>query len=182
MRQSQILGCVGGHVLDQEVRRRRYHQGAHGDQHQQLLGLEQLAYRCLAGFAIDERGGFFTVAADVNANRADQQAEQERQAPAPIEHLFRAQAGRQHVAEQRRQHGSQPLAGELQAGDKTASLWRGMLDQVGRRTAKFTTGRKALQQARNEDSNGGQKADGAIGGDTRDDQGTGEHQADGNGQ
>ena len=98
-----------------------------------------------------ERGRLMQMRADVHADRADQQTEQERNAPAPGIDLF----GRQAVGDDRAHGGAEDerdaLARLLPAGEVAAALVRRVLDQEGRGTADFAAGREALDQPRDHD-------------------------------
>src|ERR1700681_592064 len=92
------------------------------------------------------RGRVLEMITDIDPDRPDQNAEQERNAPAPRVHLRSRHPRCEPDAERRRQHLAKPLAGKLPACDEAAAVGP-MLYQKGRRTAEFAAGRKSLHQA-----------------------------------
>jgi len=110
---------------------------------------QQVAYRCLGRLDLLEFRRLGHAAADVEADRPEQEAEEERHPPAPGQKLRLGQGAGQHNTEDRGNDGGQPLARPLPAGEK-AFAGLGMLDQEGGGAAEFAADRKALQQPRDQ--------------------------------
>ena len=96
---------------------------------------------------------------DVEADRADQQPEDERDAPAPGLELVLGQPGVQAEAERRGQEHRQALGGHLPAGVERLAVG-GVLDEERCGRAELATGGEALEQPRHEDDHAGPGADG----------------------
>src|SRR6185437_12711571 len=84
------------------------------------------------------------VLTNVIADRPDQQAEQERYAPAPAAQLLRRQQAEQDHAEQRGEHGGEPLAEPLEGGEEAFALAR-MFHQERGGAAELAGDGEALQ-------------------------------------
>ncbi|MNV85584.1 hypothetical protein D3C71_1795520 [compost metagenome] len=90
------------------------------------------------------------MAADVVAHRRDQQAKNERHAPAPALQLRLRQRSIEHRAEQCGKQDRRPLAGDLPTCVVGAPVWR-ILDEERSRAAKLPARRKTLYEAGDQD-------------------------------
>jgi hypothetical protein len=141
----ELLDRVGRDIEEQVIGAVGDDRGAQGQQHLNGLPAEQVADRNSGGLGgIKELRRFLHPGADVEPGRADQKAEDIRNAPSPIHQLLMRQQGRQGDAEQRDDDRDDPGAGPLPACSVT--LARGaVLDQEGDRAAELATDRKPLQ-------------------------------------
>ena len=85
--------------------------------------------------------GLGHAAADVDADRTEQQSEEDRHPPAPRQELPISENSGQHDPEDRREQRGQPLARPLPADEK-AFTGLGMLDQEGSGAVEFVGGRQ----------------------------------------
>lgn len=107
--------------------------------------------------------GLFQVLTDIDADGNDQQADDERHAPAPgIQRLFRQKIGECQPARGAEQ-GADALADGLPADEKAALIGPGGLQQQRGGRADFTAGGEALNQTADHDQHRRQNADLRIG-------------------
>ena len=144
LRQPQLLHRIGRDVEDQVVRAVGDDRGADRQDHRDRMIPQQVAYRCLGRLDLLEFRRLGHAAADVEADRPEQEAEEERHPPAPGQKLRLGQGAGQHNTEDRGNDGGQPLARPLPAGEK-AFAGLGMLDQEGGGAAELAADREALQ-------------------------------------
>ncbi|MNI23560.1 hypothetical protein D3C73_771540 [compost metagenome] len=112
--------------------------------------------------------GFVDVPADIDRDGNNHQAKRERQAPGPVRNLLlREELGDQRAAGRADQQG-QHLAGHLPRPVEAALAVGRHFNQQRRGRAEFPARRKALQQARDQDKDGGQDAGCVVGGGHRD--------------
>ncbi|MNL11146.1 hypothetical protein D3C87_1319690 [compost metagenome] len=186
-RQAQLLLGVRRHVEHQHVGADRPEDGhAQAGQHFARMVAQHLRerrklhiVRASLGLARLELGRLFQMRADVHAHGADQQPEQERDAPAPGIDLLGAQAVGHQRAHRRAEHEGDALAGLLPAGIGAALLVRCMFDQERGGAANFAAGREALDQPCHHDQRRGPQADAVVGGGQADDGRAERHQQDG---
>lgn len=148
-RQTEDLVCVGRHVDDHVGHRGGHHQRTDHEEHRQLLGPEYLADRGRRGLSrfggADEFGGLRDMAADHVPHRADQQADDEGNAPAPGIQLRSGEAQAEYGAACRGQQCRQALRGELPTRHESPPVG-GLFGQKCRRAAELTTSRESLEQ------------------------------------
>jgi hypothetical protein len=122
---------------------------------------------------------FLQLRAYVQAHRRDQQAEQERQAPAPAFERSLRQCRIKRRAGERAQQRRHALARELPAHAEAPALHAAGLHQHRGGRAHFTAERKALQQPARHDHQRAEHAGRRIAGRQRDAQRAEHHEADG---
>ncbi len=156
-RQVQCLHHIGRHVDDQIIHRGRHRERTDRKDGGELLLPEHLRDRrfLLRG---RRRGRIVDMVADIDPDRADQHAEQERQPPAPGLQILRAHQRSQKCTEARAEQAADALARELPARDKTAALGH-VLDQECGRGAELASRGKALHQPRQHHRDRRQDAD-----------------------
>ena len=106
--------------------------------------------------------GLLQRAADVEQERHDHAADDERDAPAPGADLGRRQQRAEQVAEDGGDHDRHLLAGRLPGDVEALVAGRRHLRQVDRHAAQFDAGRESLQQAPDQHQGGGQQADRCV--------------------
>jgi hypothetical protein len=180
LRHLERLHHVGGHVVEQHV-------GAHGpeDHHQeagdraariQPQDLGQGRARFLLG---GEIGRFIHMLANVIADRPDQQADQERHAPAPALQRLRAERARDERADARARQHRKADARLDQTRVETALMPRHVFHQERRRIAHLAAGGKTLQQPSEQHDERTAHADLRVRGREADQPDAERHQADG---
>ena len=136
---------------------------------QHLAQTQALHFAARGGLALFflellEGVGFIDVAADIDGDGDNYQAEGERQAPGPIgDFLGREEFGDERAAGRADQQG-QHLAGHLPGTIEAALAVGRHFDQQRGRGAEFAAGGEALQQARDQDEDRRQDAGRVVGG------------------
>ena len=152
------------------------------EQHVGAIAPEDFAKRRLLALLLAELlevGRLIDIAADVEADRTDEQTDGEGDTPSPRAQLI----GGEQQAQQRRhaggEHRREALGGHLPAREEAATLGVGVLDHERRGGAEFTARREALQHARDDDEERRENADLFVRRRERDHRSAEHHQADG---
>ncbi len=183
---AQVAGHVGEqHVVGDVEHQHQAHaleqlRPMHAQQRAQP-GAFKVAFVGLFGIGA-ERRGLFQLHPHVQAEQAQRAGDQERQAPAPVQHLRAAQG---HV-----QHGHRGRTGDVAtqraelepAAHQAAVAVGGIFGDERGRAAVFAAGGEPLHQARKQQQGRGPHADAVVGRNQADAEGAQRHQDHGEGQ